>query len=312
MAFLLVLASCELPEVPNFDGDVETLIEYRGVGNDGVTDVVNGFGEGAFRTSCRGGQLLYDDPIAAPGQPGDAHHLHQFFGNLEANANSTPESLLASGDSTCQGGPLNRTAYWIPALIDSADDTVIPIDVSVVYYKVDPNFAGVVEQLPAGLEMVADDPAHIRWNCDGEVREDAIGPGCDEFLIGIIDFPACWNGVDLASADGSHMVYRDHGQPCPQSHPHLIPTITENIRFSLPSTPSEGWYLSSDPDPATNGATLHGDWMGAWNPNVSLRWWFWCLRDLQDASFGQLCDGWVLNWPAQSMLQPAEPVPPRP
>ncbi len=303
-----MLSGC--PPPPATDTyDPADFMEFLGE-NDGVIDAVNG-AEGAFRTSCRGGQLLYDDPIVAPGQPGDAPHLHQFFGNLDADANSTPESLLAAGDSTCQGGPINRTAYWLPALIDSADNTIIPIDVAVVYYKVDHRFNDVVEQLPVGLKLVANDPAHVKWNCDGVVG-NSIGSGCDEFLIASINFPACWNGTDLESADGSHMAYQTSGQPCPATHPHLIPTITENVHYTLPGTASDGWYLSSDPDPSANGSTLHGDWIGAWNPDISLRWWVWCLRDLQDASFGQLCDGWVLNWPLGSTLQQSEPVPPRP
>src|SRR6476659_152950 len=55
---------------------------------------------GAFRFMCGSGQLSYDDPIVYPGQPGKAH-LHQFYGNMLADGNSTFDSLRASGDSTC-------------------------------------------------------------------------------------------------------------------------------------------------------------------------------------------------------------------
>src|SRR3954447_20280216 len=47
---------------------------------------------GAFRMVCGAGQLSYDDPIVYPGQPGKSH-LHQFYGNLGANAFSTYQSL---------------------------------------------------------------------------------------------------------------------------------------------------------------------------------------------------------------------------
>ena len=43
---------------------------------------------GAFRFICNPGQVLPDDPIVYPGQPG-ASHLHQFYGNTGANAFST-------------------------------------------------------------------------------------------------------------------------------------------------------------------------------------------------------------------------------
>lgn len=75
--------------------------------------------EGKLRFLCEFSHLGYDDPIVNPGQPGAAH-LHLFFGNTLTNANSTYASLRASGDGTCDGGPLNRTAYWMPAMIDSS------------------------------------------------------------------------------------------------------------------------------------------------------------------------------------------------
>ena len=42
---------------------------------------------GAFRFLCGPGQVLADDPIVYPGQPGKSH-LHQFYGNTTANAYS--------------------------------------------------------------------------------------------------------------------------------------------------------------------------------------------------------------------------------
>ena len=69
--------------------------------------------------------MAFDDPIVYPGQVGKSH-LHVFFGNTGANANSTAASIAGSGNSTCDGGTVNRSAYWVPALIDtrSGDDEV--------------------------------------------------------------------------------------------------------------------------------------------------------------------------------------------
>ena len=47
---------------------------------------------GAFRFICGAGQILYDDPIVYPGQPGRSH-LHQFYGNTAADAHSTFASI---------------------------------------------------------------------------------------------------------------------------------------------------------------------------------------------------------------------------
>ncbi len=74
-----------------------------------------------------------------PGQPGKAH-LHQFVGNTGTNANSTYATLRTSGQSTCQnanGGPVNRSAYWFPAMLNGIGGVVKP-DYWHLYYKRDP------------------------------------------------------------------------------------------------------------------------------------------------------------------------------
>src|SRR5947208_1233818 len=90
---------------------------------------------GAFRFICTAGQVLADDPIVYPGQPGKSH-LHQFYGNESANANSTFASLRRGGESTCNRGPFaaNRSAYWMPAMLDAAGQVVKPEFVA-IYYK---------------------------------------------------------------------------------------------------------------------------------------------------------------------------------
>ena len=91
---------------------------------------------GAFRFTCLSGQLLKDDPIVYPGQPGKSH-LHQFFGNTAANASSNYQSLRTTGGSTCTrstGESPQRTAYWMPAMMDGAGNAVKP-DWMNTYYK---------------------------------------------------------------------------------------------------------------------------------------------------------------------------------
>jgi hypothetical protein len=92
---------------------------------------------GAFRFDCGAGPLKYDDPIVFPGQPGKSH-LHQFYGNVTVDGNSTFESLRTKGDGTCggtnKGQTLNRSAYWVPAMFDGKGNVVHP-DIIGVYYK---------------------------------------------------------------------------------------------------------------------------------------------------------------------------------
>ncbi len=90
---------------------------------------------GAFRFLCGAGQLLKDDPLVYPGQPGAAH-LHQFFGNTGANAHSTYTSLRTSGGTTCgdSASPVQRSSYWVPAMLDGIGNAVKP-DYMLTYYK---------------------------------------------------------------------------------------------------------------------------------------------------------------------------------
>jgi hypothetical protein len=55
---------------------------------------------GQFVVECPFSHALSDDPILYPGDAG-ASHLHVFFGNTGANADSTLESLLDQG-TTCE------------------------------------------------------------------------------------------------------------------------------------------------------------------------------------------------------------------
>lgn len=94
---------------------------------------------GAFRFTCLGGHLSHDDPIVYPGQPGKSH-LHQFFGNTLTDANSTYNSLRTTGGSTCTRSTsvsVQRSAYWMPAVLDGAGNAV-KADWMNTYYKAMP------------------------------------------------------------------------------------------------------------------------------------------------------------------------------
>jgi hypothetical protein len=119
---------------------------------------------GAFRLDCLPGQLLNDDPLFYPGQPGAAH-LHLFWGNSGTNANSTYQSLRTSGGSSCgtvQSAPVNRSAYWTPAMIIAPGFALKP-DHIMIYYKrfaatspacTGPNRRGICVDLPNGIRFV--------------------------------------------------------------------------------------------------------------------------------------------------------------
>lgn len=110
---------------------------------------------GAFRFICGAGQLSYDDPIVYPGEAGlGRSHLHQFYGNLAANGNSTFTSLRTTGDSTCNstgtqngsGRAANGSAYWMPAML-VGNQVWLPDYVS-IYYKQRPKNDPVISNPP--------------------------------------------------------------------------------------------------------------------------------------------------------------------
>jgi len=73
-----------------------------------------------------------------------------------------------------------------------------------------------------------------------------------------IDFPDCWNGRDVDSADHrSHVAYSAMGR-CPPTHPVPIVRLALSIRYPVYGDPS-ALSLSSGPL-----ATAHADFMNAW------------------------------------------------
>jgi Domain of unknown function (DUF1996) len=236
-------------------------------------------GTGAFRTRCEYSHMLKDDPIVYPGRAG-ASHLHTFFGNKGANASSTHDSLRASGNSTCRGGIANRTAYWVPSVIDEKGVPLKPTFAD-FYYKT--GYNGInpasIKPFPAGLRMIAGDAKassaqpHAYWGCHNNyVGHPSTIPNCpagDDVVMYVV-FPQCWDGVNLDSADHkSHMAYPQNGA-CPSTHPVAIPEIMFNIYYPQPAGSTSGWRLSSDmyASSIAGGYSAHADYMEGWDPEI--------------------------------------------
>lgn len=237
---------------------------------------------GAFRTSCQYSHMNFDDPIVYPDQPGKAH-LHTFFGNTAANASSTAESLRNSGNSTCRGGIANRTAYWVPSVIDGNGTPVKPSS-GQFYYKT--GYAGIrpqdVNVFPQGLRMIAGNAkstepgqAHVYWGChQNYIGHHSAIPTCQvgDHILMSVQFPQCWDGTNLDSADHkSHMAYPENGS-CPATHPVAIPEITFNILYEVTAdTDSSRWRLSSDMYDTSKpgGYSLHADWFDGWEREIA-------------------------------------------
>jgi hypothetical protein len=266
-------------------------------------------GIGAFRVTCGFSHASTDDPIAFPNQPGAAH-LHLYFGNEQADAFSTAESLMNAPSSTCHGDTLNRSAYWIPSMLDANGKALVP-ETMIAYYKsghVDPN---VIQDLPAGLGIIAgnakatsnQDQNIARWFCttDVSVSQDTATPkstipNCapGKFIEGHIQFPQCWNGRGLITQDQSHMAYPQGGR-CPATHPIAIPRIEQKVLWRVPSTGTSGWKLSSDAPGQPRGQSLHADWVNGWHVPTMQRFVENCVRAQLNCSNGEMGDGTSLS-----------------
>lgn len=125
---------------------------------------------GAYRQICGDGFLRKMDPILYPGQE-VAGHLHDFSGDKMVDDDSTEQTLLNTGESTCNDQPgtgraSQNAVYWITSLLDGAGNVVRP-DYNSVYYKRRPDThvdcgdpalttkTGICIPFPNGLRMIA-------------------------------------------------------------------------------------------------------------------------------------------------------------
>lgn len=280
---------------------------------------------GAFRTGCQVVKHGFFDPIVSPGQD-NSSHLHTFFGNTGINPTSTSATIASSGNSTCRGGTINRSSYWIPSLIDIRTGTPQdPMFESNFYYKsgyaVNPTS---IVNLPQGLRMIAGDASCTSQSCQTAglfgcawsggnsdwydhipTKAQCPSNGFSWLIVGI-DFPQCWNG-ELDSPDHkSHMtnpvnVGANNTGNCPSSHPFALPQIAYQILYRYDDKDAN-WFanlrLSSDKYPTSSpaGYSMHGDYIMGWGKDaqgvdVVPVWTQKCDREKKDCHSHLLGDG---------------------
>lgn len=219
-------------------------------------------GPAYFAVACGFSHRNQDDPIVFPGQPGRSHD-HTFFANRSTDALSTPESLRAAGQMTCRLRA-DTAAYWVPTLLVSGR----PVEpLAVVAYYVRRTFEPV-EPFPAGLKVIAGNAAAQSaqservtfWSC-GRARSSTV-PTClggrRSSLRLHVNFPNCWDGNRLDSADHkSHLAYSSDGT-CPASHPVEVPALSLVVYYGIVGGPdaelSSGGQFSG-----------HADFVNAWD-----------------------------------------------
>ena len=264
---------------------------------------------GAFREACEYAGMNQDDALVFPGKPG-ASHLHTYFGVI-ADAFTTSKGILNAEWSSCAGGLLNRSAYWMPAMIDTKDGTPLKPSSNNVYYKgsyLFPTFNRFAP-VPSGLHLISGDATNTdpkkgrgRFACIGPQGQnpgwrrtiaDAYAAGtcvAGADFIAEIDFPICWDGVNLDSPDHqSHVVGAAQGTKgpgnsnCPSSHPVVLPTISYNIHYPVrDSNEVARWYLASDRHPAPAGSSAHADYFFGWKREIVDTFTKHCLNEQRD------------------------------
>ena len=220
---------------------------------------------GQFVVECPYSHALSDDPIVYPGDA-DASHLHVFFGNTTADADSTLESLLDK-DTTCEQKQ-DTASYWAPALLDKGQ-LIVPVK-SVAYYRaglgVDPKS---VVAFPAGLMMIAGDAlatepqptSVVAWSCGSGGMREAVPPSCsvDRGLRLDITFPDCWDGKNLdVAGHRKHMYYSSKGK-CPSTHPVAVPQLIFSVAYPVHGDASELQLASG------GLLTGHADFVNSWD-----------------------------------------------
>ena len=237
-----------------------------------------------FLADCPASHRLPDDPIIFPNMPG-ASHMHSFFGSTVTDAYSNVNTLL-NANSNCNPS-IDKSAYWIPTFYNNN----VPVEptTGIFYYLgegVSDALIAQTQPLPLGLRIVAgnakatgpNDNTISRWSClaAGEVgsSHDFVTCPAGSMLESYLDFPHCWDGVNLDSADHkSHMAYPVNNA-CPASHPVVVPKLRQVMRYPVSGNPAN-FRLASG-----NGYSMHGDFFNAWPVEEMARRVNDCIRPI--------------------------------
>ncbi|MDQ4033761.1 MAG: DUF1996 domain-containing protein [Actinomycetota bacterium] len=261
---------------------------------------------GTFTSPCgtnAEGHRNSDNFMVAPGKRNGAQHVHDYVGNLSANAFSTDESLHEAA-TTCANG--DRSTYFWPVLRNT--DAKGP-DALVDGGGLDGNFGKILQPASAQLQFRGNptsqvtpmpddltlitgdakaatnggDNANAAWTCTGfEDRTTTKYPQCPQGsrLVRILDFPSCWDGNNLDSEDHrAHVVFPRQDGSCKRGTV-AIPQLRMTLTYDQPG--GRNFALDSFPEQRHKAITDHGDFM-AIMPEALLKQMADCINS------GQTC-----------------------
>ncbi|WP_232323913.1 DUF1996 domain-containing protein [Catenuloplanes japonicus] len=211
--------------------------------------------------------------------------MHSFFGATVTNAMTNLADLLNS-QTTCNPRE-DTSSYWVPTLYQ--DNNPVEPTIVTFYYLgegVRDDIIATTQPIPQGLRIVAgnakatgpNDNTISRWSClhAGQVgsSHDFVNCPAGTMLESYLDFPQCWNGRDLDSADHkSHMAYPVN-QACPSTHPVPVPKLRQVLRYPVSGDPARLRLASG------GGFTMHGDFFNAWPVEEMARRVNDCIRPI--------------------------------
>lgn len=240
---------------------------------------------------CAWHHTLGDDAIMMFGKPNQAM-WHDFFGNTHTDAFSRYQTLRAEPETTCDN-KADSSAYWAPSM-RLPDGQVVTPAYQKTYYQTSNVATYPLHPFPAGLELLAGDhhgsapSSRITFLCgNGKGYSNKAGEVCGlrkagdavQFNIGI-QFPNCWDGINLKPMHGQNNATYDVKGACPANYPVKIPTVNMNIAYVLPQiTTLDTAKIALSMDPVMQGDrreerwgsiyTAHADFMNGWTEDAA-------------------------------------------
>ncbi|HEV7789164.1 MAG TPA: DUF1996 domain-containing protein, partial [Pseudonocardia sp.] len=256
----------------------------RGGGNGGSST-------GSFVARCGlpNGHRNSDNFMVTPGKRNGAQHVHNYVGNLSTDADSTDDSLHAAGTSCDRD---NKSTFFWPVVRDTSqqgDDADSDgggrdgnVGKILQEKTVDLRFLGNSEEkviaMPDDLTIIMGDAkaktngstnAKAQWTCTGfENRVTDKYPLCPagSDLVRILEFPSCWDGKNLDSADHrSHVAFPGDDGRCGDGF-KAIPRLRETLTYNRPN--GRNFALDTFPDQQHDPSTDHADFMNIVSDDV--------------------------------------------
>jgi len=209
------------------------------------------------------------DPILSQSCLSD--HVHTFYGPPLLHPAVTFDQLRSSDPTKSSGNVMeNLSLYWHPSIYRVEPDgsrTLVSSEMTSVYYEYE---RGQTRAFPAGFRMIGTEALFAEATCVDDRpcnREPCTATNdffpvtrCRELEVSM-EFPHCWDGDNLDSANQTHISNSlgegMFGDECPSSHPHVLPRIAFFFRiFNYDG----GAYEFSD-----GTGVFHADYVAGWD-----------------------------------------------